>query len=235
MIGAMLATDARAAASTWRPQEFGAKRAADIRDPLIEPLWNGLRVLAFVTGGEARFMDVYGDDVPGHEDVAAQLAAASAAATLLIEGVLTPEPLRSTMDVAMRERVGPPGPAKTMTTMVVGDRGDRKDRLADRAEEARLRSENPAGPVAFVAVDLLWLDDQSLCDVPLLERRRVLESVLAESELVRVGVFIKPPIDSWLGAWRSFGFTKVTFKAANSRYLPGQPNRDWGVADIPRR
>jgi hypothetical protein len=56
----MLATDARSAASTWRPQEFGAKRVADIKDPLVEPLWNGLRVLAFVTGGEARFIDVYG-------------------------------------------------------------------------------------------------------------------------------------------------------------------------------
>jgi len=235
MIGPMLATDARAAASTWRPQEYGAKRAADIRDPLIEPLWNGLRVLAFVTGGEAHFIDVYGDDVPGHEDVAAQLATASTAATLLVEGVLTPEPLRPSVDVATRERIGPPATTKTLTTMVVGDRGDRKDRLADRAEEARLRSENPEGPVAFVAVDLLWLDDQSLCDVALLERRRVLESVLTESELVRVGVFVKPPIDPWLGAWRSFGFNKVTFKAANSRYVPGQPNPDWGVADIPRR
>src|SRR5215471_3169587 len=136
MIAAMLATDARAAASTWRPQEFGAKRAGDIRDPLVEPLWNGLRVLAFVTGGEASFIDVYGDDVPGHEDVAAQLASASTAATLLIEGVLTPEPLRTVIDVATRERAGAPGPSKTLTTMVVGDRGDKKDRLADRAEEA---------------------------------------------------------------------------------------------------
>jgi hypothetical protein len=235
MIATMLATDARSAASTWRPQEYGAKRAADIPDPLVEPLWNGLRVLAFITGGVASFIDVYGEDLPGHEDVGRQLVAASHAGTLLVEGVLTPEPLRQAEEIATRERVGPPGPGKTLTTMVVGDRGDRKDRLADRAEEARRRSENPTDPVAFVAVDLLWLDDQSICDVPLLERRRILESVLGESELVRVGVFIKPPIDSWLGAWRSFGFNKVTFKAANSRYLPGESNPDWGVADIPRR
>jgi hypothetical protein len=235
MIAGMLATDAGAAATTWRPQEYGAKRAADIRDPIVEPLWNGLRVLAFVANGEARFIDVYGDDVDGHEDVAEQLVTASSARTALFEGYLTPEPLRQADDIATRERIGPPATGKTLTTMVVGDRGDRKDRLADWAEEAERRSENPTVPVAFVAVDLLWLDDQSLCDVPLLERRRVLESVLGESELVRVGVFIKPPIDTWLGAWRSFGFNKVTFKAANSRYLPGEKNRDWGVADIPRR
>ena len=235
MIGAMLATDARAAASTWRPQEFGAKRAADIKDPLVEPLWNGLRVLAFVAAGDARLIDVYGDEVDGHDDVASELVTASSAATLLIEGVLTPEPLRPASDVATRERVGPPGTSKTVTTMVVGDRGDRKDRLTVRADEAKRRSENPVGPVALIAVDLLWLDDQSLCDVPLLERRRVLESVLTESELVRIGIFVKPPIDTWLGAWRSFGFNRVTFKGANSRYLPGRSNADWGVADIPRR
>jgi len=41
------------------------------------------------------------------------------------------------------------------------------------------------------------LDDESICDVPLLERRRLLESVLVESHLVRVGVFVKPPVDGW--------------------------------------
>ena len=38
---------------------------------------------------------------------------------------------------------------------------------------------------AFVATDLLWLDGESLLDVPLLERRRLLEGVLDQSYLVR--------------------------------------------------
>ena len=44
-----LARDARSAALTWRPQRF-AESGGDVSDPLIEPLWTGLRVLAHVDG-----------------------------------------------------------------------------------------------------------------------------------------------------------------------------------------
>jgi len=30
-------------------------------------------------------------------------------------------------------------------------------------------------------------------------------------------------------------FHRMAFKGANSRYVPGAKNRDWAVADIPRR
>jgi hypothetical protein len=232
----MLATDALAAATTWRPQEFGAKRAADVPDPLVEPLWAGIRILAFVADGDVRFRDVFGDPVEGHDDVRAELLASSAGSTVLVEGVLTAEPLQSTTDVAAREKIATPKASRALGTMVVGDRGNRKDRLADRVDEVKKRTaDNPFIPMAMVAVDLLWLDDQSLCDVPLLERRRILESVLTESHLVRVGIYVKPPVDAWLGAWRTFGFNRVAFKAANSRYLPGEKNPEWAIAQIPPR
>ena len=89
--------------------------------------------------------------------------------------------------------------------------------------------------VTFVAIDLLWLDDTSLLDVPLLERRRLLDAVLVESDVVRLGAFVRPPIETWVGSWRSQGFAGLTYKAANSRYLPGQPNPDWVVTGMPRR
>jgi hypothetical protein len=53
--------------------------------------------------------------------------------------------------------------------------------------------------------------------------------------LVRRGIFIRPPIDTWIGSWRTFGFNRMAYKAANSRYLPGQPNPDWAIADLPIR
>ena len=120
--------------------------------------------------------------------------------------------------------------------MLIGDRGDRRDRLADRIDEIERRaSVNPFVEVAFVAVDLVWLDDESLCGVPLLERKRILESVLAESRLVRLGIYVKPPIARWIGAWRSLGFRRMAFKGANSRYIPGSKNPHWALADLPRR
>ena len=84
-------------------------------------------------------------------------------------------------------------------------------------------------------VDILWLDDEPLLDVPLLERKRVLESALGESRLVRRGTYVRPPVDPWLASWRSFGFSRMSYKAANSRYLPGQTNPQWTVADVPAR
>ena len=233
---AMLATDLLAAAATWRPQLFGDRRATDIPDPLVEPLWTGPRVLALVADGEASLTDGAGETMTGHDEVRAGLVEASGASTLLIEAALTPEPLQELAEIAARDGIEIPKRGQALTQMLIGQHGERKAQLLDRADEARRRTEdNPFLDVALVAVDLLWLDDESLCDVPLLERKRILESVITESDVIRVGAYVRPPIDTWLGAWRSFGFRRMAFKAANSRYVPGTKNRGWAVAEIPRR
>ena len=90
---------------------------------------------------------------------------------------------------------------------LVGLRNNRAvDTVTLKEEALAARSFVSEEAVSFVATDLLWLDDTSLLDVPLLERRRLLESVVAESDVVRVGAFVRPPIDSWITSWRSMGF-----------------------------
>lgn len=232
----MLASDAASAAATWRPQLFGDKRAASIADPIIEPLWTGPRILAFSDGSIVRLSDADGSPIAGHADIVGALREAAAGATVLIEAFLTSEPIQAATTIAARDSVALPKPGQAMTQMIVGSRGDRKDRLAEQREEARRRTvEGTDDRVAFVAVDLLWLDDESLCDVPLLERKRILESILPESELIRVGIHVKPPVDTWLGSWRAFGFRRLAYKAANSRYVPGAKNQELAQAAIPHR
>jgi hypothetical protein len=232
----MLASDAVSAASTWRPQLFGDRRAQTIEDPIIEPLWTGPRVLAFVDDGRATLTDADGESIDAREEIEAALVEAALGGTLLVEAVLTPEPIQAPVGIGGRDLVSTPKPGQAMTQMIVGSRGDRKDRIARHVEEAQRRQLATNGePLALVAVDLIWLDDESLCDVPLLERKRILESVLVESELIRVGIHVKPPIDAWLGSWRAFGFRRLAYKAANSRYLPGQKNHEWALAEIPHR
>ena len=232
----MLASDAVSAAATWRLQLFGDKRAATIADPIVEPLWTGPRILAFVDGATVRLTDAAGDPIDGHDDIVAALRDAVGGATVLIEAFLTPEPLRGVSGAASRDIVTVPRPGQAMTQMIVGVRGERKDRLAAQQDEARQRTiEGADEDLALVAVDLLWLDDESLCDVPLLERKRILESVVDESHLIRVGIHIRPPIDTWLGSWRAFGFRRLAFKSANSRYVPGSKNQEWAQAEIPPR
>ncbi len=88
--------------------------------------------------------------------------------------------------------------------------------------------------MSYVAFDLLWLDGESLLDVPLLERRRLLDTALAESDVVRRGTFVRPPIGGWIRSWRAQGFVGLTFRAANSRYAPGVANTEWATAPMPR-
>ena len=81
-----------------------------------------------------------------------------------------------------------------------------------------------------MATDLLWLDGQPLDDVPLLERKRLLEAVLDESYLVRVSAFVRPSAVMTLVSWGTLGFSELSYRASNSRYLAGRVNEDWAIA-----
>ena len=85
---------------------------------------------------------------------------------------------------------------------------------------------------AFVAVDLLELDGEPLLDVPLQERRRLLESIVDERVQVRVSPAVKQPIGGWLLGWRAAGFTHYVAKHQNARYAPGERTDDWLKIDL---
>jgi hypothetical protein len=239
---AMTATDAGptagSAALDWRPQRFGKSRAAAIDDPLVEPLWSGVRVLAHVDAGRTTLRDLDGDLVDDFPEINSALAGAIRAERVIVDAHLTHQPVQAIAEVAARDSRGAEAPT---ATAVVGQwwfggllRGRRRKATLD--PETVGRDPLPANAdIAIVVVDLLAIDDQPLLDVPLLERKRILESVLVESEYVRRGIYIRPPIDTWIGSWRTFGFNRMAFKAANSRYLPGEPNPDWAIADLPSR
>jgi hypothetical protein len=233
-IGSALARDLWSAGATWRPQRH-SESGGDVLDPLIEPLWTGLRVLATVEGEAVTFRDLDGDVVAEFDDVAGELAAARLSDRMILDGYLTHQVLQEPAVIARRAAEAKSSSQPTMSQMWFGNlfrRGDRRGPSVDQTERSQPVVD---GDVALVLVDILWLDDEPLLDVPLLERKRVLESAVGESRLVRLGQFVRPPVDPWLGSWRSFGFSRMSYKAANSRYLPGQQNREWTVADVPAR
>jgi len=106
---------------------------------------------------------------------------------------------------------------------------------ARRAVERAALAFEPEDIVSIVVVDLLWLDGQWLLDVPLLERKRVLEGIVPAEQLVRPSPYVREPLGSWIGSWRAQRFQAMSFKAANSRYRPGETADDWTLADLPRR
>jgi ATP-dependent DNA ligase len=224
------------ATNGWRPMAYGRMAPQKIADPVCEPLWGGRRVLVEVSDGRVTIRDTSADEVHGYDALRAAIADAAFADDVLIDGSLLPAPLRDTEGA--RVRVGTDAaetPSDRVKHWFVGESpmAGRREALR-RADEARLPAPGNE-PAAFVATDLLWLDERSLTDVPLLERKRVLESVLDERELVRRTMVVRPPVETWFAQWRALGFEEVAYKAANGRYYPGERSDDWTVVVMPRR
>jgi hypothetical protein len=122
--------------------------------------------------------------------------------------------------------------AKQVTTQLLLGRGGEKRRgLSDQPPPPV----KPGDTIVLVCVDLLAIDGEPLLDVPLLERRRLLDGALEESQLVRIGIYVRLPADPWIGSWRAQGFRALVYKDPNSHYLPGGEAEDWATAQIPRR
>jgi hypothetical protein len=221
-----------AASRTWRPMEFGRRSSHHIADPIVEPLWNGIRVLAHVEGGSAELVDADGKGLrwPLVSDA---LPAAVQADSAILDGYLT---VQATNDSPVVVSV--PTIHFSLNTglikMFLGGRLAERTETPDPTPLPQLNFDDPA-KVSFVAVDLLAIDGEPLLDVPLLERKRILGSIVAEDGRVRCGVHVRLPLGSWLNTWRSSGFISMAYKDANSRYRPGEPNDDWAQVDIPAR
>jgi hypothetical protein len=224
----MVATERR----TWRPQAFGRRRPRDVRDPIIEPLWAGERILLAMDSPDAEpdFHDQDGEPLegPALEAIAVELRDAIRTWSLVVDGYLTRQ---ATMpEQGTDQGISTPSAGELVGQMMFGRRmAEAVSRSADKTA-----ANDPGRPICFVAVDLLAIDDDTLLDVPLLERKRILDSAFEERALVRRTPFVRPPVDQWMVAWRGMGFREVAYKAANSRYRPGDPNDDWAAVAIPR-
>ncbi len=227
---------------TWRPQAFGSRRVQDVSDPVIEPAWDGVRVLAHldVPAGRAAIRDADGDDLTTvHASIADALLAALGAQSAVVDGYLTDQATRPGEGRAIVTSEIPSFSEHTSQfflgrqgSELLGGRGRPGRTDLGRADREQERLEDST--IAFVAVDLLALDDEPLTDIPLLERKRLLESVLAEGDLVRRTPYVRQPAGTFIITWRSFGFGGLAYKAANSRYLPGDANDDWCMTPMPR-
>ena len=226
------------AAAAWRPQRPGRRGPREIVDALVEPEWGGARVVAAITPDEAAlYRD--GKELAVPEEMLQAILDGFGAMDAIIEGSVT--------TTALRTGVGAlPVPAKTERPPILIPRLFRpsvkddpyvmgRDHVAEAAklEPVTLDALASGERHAFVATDLLWLDGQSIADVPLLERKRQLEAVLIESFLVRVTTFVRPSAVMTVVSWGMLGFSEVSYRASNSRYLAGEANPDWAITRTP--
>jgi hypothetical protein len=222
-------------AREWRPQAYGRKRAHEIDDAIVEPLWEGPRMLLGVEDGVAAPFHE-GTRLGGPAAVLEQLLAVSTGSALVLEGHLTEQALATGEGATIVIREKPPG----TVTRLLGNLGTgKRDKMIQAKEAAAAAAKKTeqvvsgaAGPLAFVATDLLWLDGDALLDVPLLERKRLLDSAIGESELVRKTAFVRPTATGSLIGWKALGFRTLAYKAANGRYRPGEPNDGWAIVEV---
>jgi ATP-dependent DNA ligase len=222
----------------WQPQPFGRADPNKITNPLIEPHWPGLRSLALLADGRVSLRDEWGEERTGFDQLREAIVNSLDATVAVLDGYLVPAPIRSTEGVSTTITEGELMTAGRLGRQLVMGAAN-VQRLAERQEAAEraaiLAQVDPAGATAFIAVDLLWLDEDSLLDVPLMERKRLLEAVVGETDLVRRAQAVRPPAELWFVQWRAMGFTEMTVKSANSRYTPGMAGQDWAIVSISRR
>jgi ATP-dependent DNA ligase len=229
---------------SWRPQAFGHRKPKHLLDPVVEPAWDGVRVLAHLGADGVLLLDANGVDLAGaHPEIAAEMLAAALADSFVADGYLTDQAIRSGVGVALTVDETPSmGEHVTQFFLgknaadYVGGRGRVPGQVTGRTiGQAEATAAAAPAPIAFVAIDLVALGDEQLLDIPLLERKRLLESVLPEGLRVRRTPFVREPAGSFIITWRSQGFGGLAYKEANSRYRPGLPNEDWSLISMPRR
>jgi len=210
----------------WRPlKPRSGRRPAAVTDPVLEPFWSGLRVLAHFDAqpdsGQPpglALIDEAGEDATRIAPAAADALRNSVMALeAVIDGVLTVQPNLGSAGTALVGEARVPGMSMVLP------------RAPQVVYERQLPAHAADADIAFVAVDLLSVDNQPLLDLPLLERRRHLDGLFIENHLLRLSPVVRPPIGPWLSSWQAAGFVGLVMKAANSRYRPGEQTLDWVV------
>ncbi|MEJ7753706.1 MAG: hypothetical protein WKF38_00835, partial [Candidatus Limnocylindrales bacterium] len=100
-------------------------------------------------------------------------------------------------------------------------RGERRAR--GRASE----SDEAVAPLVYFVFDLLYLDGRSLLEVPLVDRKRILKSVLREHPNVRYAAHIETDGESFFRAAQERGLEGIVAKLRRGRYEPDRRSDAW--------
>jgi bifunctional non-homologous end joining protein LigD len=87
--------------------------------------------------------------------------------------------------------------------------------------------DRPAATLAYQAFDLLYLDGSSLLDVPLEDRKRLLQSIMRDSPTAHYASHIVGEGKAFYAAVAERGLEGIVAKLRRSRYEPGRRSRAW--------
>jgi bifunctional non-homologous end joining protein LigD len=169
----------------------------------FEVKWDGVRALAYVSGGRVRLETRTGRDVTERYPELRRLGRALGSHEALLDG-----------EVVAFDREGRPDFGLLQRRMHLA---------SDSAVRRRVRDT----PVALMVFDLLHLDGRSLLDVAYVERRERLEELGLEGESWRTPAYHAGDGVALLEASRAQGLEGVVAKRLDSRYEPGRRSGAW--------
>ena len=105
--------------------------------------------------------------------------------------------------------------------VVVGEKGE--SRFSDLQN---WRSEKD-GRLVYYVFDLLWHDGYDLMQLPLTERRALLEDVLPKHPLIRLSESFETSGVEFYEAAKKMNIEGIMAKKADSDYKPGYRSREW--------
>jgi bifunctional non-homologous end joining protein LigD len=169
---------------------------------LVEPKWDGVRVMVTVHDGRVRLTSRNGNDVTAAYPELAGLAAALEGRSAVLDG-----------EVVTFDDRGRPSFQRLQRRMHV------------RSPAADLVGEVPVEAILF---DVLWVEGELLTGRPTTERRRVLEGLGIDTPCWRVTPLMPPaPVDELLRACQQVGLEGYMLKRADAAYLPGRRSTAW--------
>ncbi|MEO8150395.1 MAG: DNA ligase D [Bacteroidia bacterium] len=83
------------------------------------------------------------------------------------------------------------------------------------------------GEIYFYVFDILWLDGKDMMQIPLSERRKILEQLIPSNDLIRLSTAFEASGIELFEAARKMGLEGIIAKKSDSRYSPGIRSKEW--------
>ena len=180
-----------------------AELAADDDGWGFEIKWDGVRAIAYCETGRVKLVSRTGRDITAAYPEIGALAGALGGAEAVLDG-----------EVVAFDEAGRPS----------FQRLQRRMHVRDSSQVKRLRRDVP---VSYVAFDLLFLDGESLLELPYEERRARLQALELDGDAWRTPAYHRGDGASLLGLTRAQGLEGIVGKRLDSTYKPGKRGRDW--------
>jgi ATP dependent DNA ligase domain len=100
------------------------------------------------------------------------------------------------------------------------------DRRAGVCLQPRFQKQ-AAAPTLYFAFDVLWSDGSDITKKPLMERRRVLESIIKPMAGIQVGTYVEGEGKAVFDITKQKGMQWIIAKRKEIIYRPGKPTSDW--------